>query len=110
MRTFFQACPVFGARPEKVCASFLRIEGRQLTEYGFRSSWPAQAVRAAAGAPRRSRQDKCASSRWSCGRADPQALQYRGIAAGNDARIDDFTEQALAAELMQIIQKYFDNR
>ena len=26
------------------------------------------------------------------------------IAAGNDARIDDFTEQALAAELMQIIQ------
>ena len=32
------------------------------------------------------------------------------IAAGNDARIDDFTEQALAAELMQIIQKYFDNR
>lgn len=32
------------------------------------------------------------------------------IAAGNDACIDDLTEQALAAELMQIIQKYLDNR
>ena len=32
------------------------------------------------------------------------------IAAGNDACIDDLTEQALATELMQIIQKYLDNR
>ena len=32
------------------------------------------------------------------------------IAAGNDACIDDLTEQTLATELMQIIQKYLDNR
>ena len=32
------------------------------------------------------------------------------IAAENDVRMDDLTEQTLAAELMQIIQKYLDNR
>ena len=32
------------------------------------------------------------------------------IAAENDARMDDLAEQALAEELIQIIQKYLDNR
>lgn len=38
------------------------------------------------------------------------ALLYDLIAAENDVRMDDLTEQTLAAELMQIIQKYLDNR